>query len=395
MQGRGAAPPSCEGSVTAQQFHTNFPVSHTDNTYAAPSRAEKQDLAGALLRSPFQQTGDDNSPPSSQSATTEYPRSSSVSLVSPVSTMSPPFTSTMQKQQYQPELGPMSPQQTLSPTVPSLAAEQQIRPISPLRMHPVFPDTPATAGPATQQLYDVPLLQRPVPPRQASGPAHLQRPIGLVDQGSTPSRPILTPSLTALDRTKTSSSGSSSLQQYASKLHSTAAMDKECVKARKILESFLGGDDAKPIPARSSKSTHVQIPDAVLQQAHGLVMYTVVRAGLNLSGSRGSGVVLARLPVHTIPTGGASADTASMSTNASSAFRRWSGPSAFSVYGAGASLIGGFDVSESVCVLNSAEAVSAFHDGTTSRGGAELGSYQRTVVRLGNKSNGGGAGPSP
>lgn len=147
----------------------------------------------------------------------------------------------------------------------------------------------------------------------------------------------------------------------------------------------LGGpEDTKPATNRSSsKSAPVQIPDAVLQQAHGLVIYTVIRAGFNLSGSRGSGVVLARLPSPDAVGG----DSASISTTASNAFRRWSGPSAFSVYGAGASLIGGFDVSESVCVLNSAEAVSAFYNGTTSRGGAELGNYQRNVVRLGSKSN--------
>ncbi|KAK8135038.1 hypothetical protein PG984_007050 [Apiospora sp. TS-2023a] len=140
------------------------------------------------------------------------------------------------------------------------------------------------------------------------------------------------------------------------------------------LKGGTGGDDAKPIiSSRSTKTLPVQIPDAVLQQAHGLVIYTVIRAGFNLSGSRGSGVVLARLP-----TGGA--DSASTSSNA---FRRWSGPSAFSVYGAGASLIGGFDVSESVCVLNSAEAVRAFYHGATSRGGVELGSYQRNAVRTG------------
>lgn len=163
-----------------------------------------------------------------------------------------------------------------------------------------------------------------------------------------------------------------------------------------------GAEDAS---RSSSKSAPVQIPDAVLQQAHGLVIYTVVRAGFNLSGSRGSGVVLARLPLPDPPppptttTAAAAGDAASISTAGSGGggggFCRWSGPSAFSVYGAGASLIGGFDVSESVCVLNSAAAVSAFYHGTTSRGGAELGSYQRNVLRSGSRGHGGALAAAP
>ncbi|KAK7949268.1 uncharacterized protein PG986_010154 [Apiospora aurea] len=144
----------------------------------------------------------------------------------------------------------------------------------------------------------------------------------------------------------------------------------------------------------------IQIPDAVLQQAHGLAIYTVIRAGLNLSGSRGSGVVLARLPSPSSSSSSqhanAAGDSSSRRSIASSvtswgSFRRWSGPSAFSVYGAGATLIGGFDVSESVCVLNTEEAVRAFYASTTSRG-AELGNYQRNSVRLSGGGKGGSVG---
>ncbi|KAK8006009.1 hypothetical protein PG991_012306 [Apiospora marii] len=328
LHGRGA-PPSYEDSVAAYRRSNN-----DNNNYAPSSRAEKQEPAAAFSIPSFRLPGD-CSPLSPKSAAPESPVSSSVSPVSPVSPMMlvaaqpPPLISTAQEHHQQHQ---------------------------------------------SQQAY-------------SSG------------------RPILAPSLAALSvplaRTTTSSSLSSSLQQYSSNLCSTTAMDKECAKARKILQSFLashanqscpslgGVQDTKPATNRSSsKSTPVQIPDTVLQQAHGLVIYTVIRAGFNLSGSMGSGVVLARLPSPDNSVGG---DTSSISTS-SSGFRRWSGPSAFSVYGAGASLIGGFDVSESVCVLNSAEAVSAFYHGTTSRGGAELGSYQRNVVRFGGKSGGGGGG---
>ncbi|KAK8093486.1 hypothetical protein PG997_000171 [Apiospora hydei] len=221
----------------------------------------------------------------------------------------------------------------------------------------------AAAQPA--QHSNVPLLRRPVPPRQVSESSRNQRPGAAGEQGPLPPSPrVLAPSLTAppmpIGKPKTSSGNS--FQQWSQRLNSTAAMDKECVKARKILQSFLGcaAEDPKPAPNRSSKPP-IQIPDAVLQQAHGLAIYTVIRAGLNLSGSRGSGVVLARLP------------------------------SPSSVYGAGATLIGGFDVSESVCVLNTEEAVRAFYASTTSRG-AELGNYQRNSVRLSGGGKGGSVG---
>ncbi|KAK7920047.1 hypothetical protein PG985_008069 [Apiospora marii] len=275
-------------------------------------------------------------------------------------------------------------------SIPSFRLPGDCSPLSPKSAAPESPVSSSVSP--VSPVSPMMLVAAQPPPLISTAQEHHQQ--HQSQQAYSSGRPILAPSLAALSvplaRTTTSSSLSSSLQQYSSNLCSTTAMDKECAKARKILQSFLGGvQDTKPATNRSSsKSTPVQIPDTVLQQAHGLVIYTVIRAGFNLSGSMGSGVVLARLPSPDNSVGG---DTSSISTS-SSGFRRWSGPSAFSVYGAGASLIGGFDVSESVCVLNSAEAVSAFYHGTTSRGGAELGSYQRNVVRFGGKSGGGGGG---
>ncbi|KAK8001283.1 hypothetical protein PG991_013505 [Apiospora marii] len=114
-------------------------------------------------------------------------------------------------------------------------------------------------------------------------------------------------------------------------------MDKEIAKAQKILKSFtkegvdLGSDASKKSKGRA------KIPAEVIQQAKGIAIFTTVRAGMWVSGSAGSGVVMARLP---------DGD--------------WSPPSAFSAYTVGAGVILGADHTESVCVLNTDEAVRAF-----------------------------------
>ncbi|KAK8086022.1 hypothetical protein PG994_000996 [Apiospora phragmitis] len=399
MQGHDA-PPSYEDSMAAHQRSNNNTTNASRNSYAPPSRAEEaqQESDAAPSLPPLRFSADRLQPPSPQMATTHLTVDRSVSPVSPLSALPPPSLSTQQQQQQQqqqqPGLRSMPSLQAVSPLVPSPITDEP-RSRSPLRMHPVSMESLPRVEPARQST--VPLLRRPVPPpRQVSGPSHNhRRPDG--ERGSPRSSrpPVLAPSLTAsprpVSRPKTSSS-STSFQQWTAKLNSTAAMDKECVKARKILQSFLGGaEDPKPTTNRSSSKSPVQIPDAVLQQAHGLVIYTVIRAGFNLSGSRGSGVVLARLPSPTDAATGLAADSNNNSSRCSIAssvtswgsFRRWTGPSAFSVYGAGATLLGGFDVSESVCVLNSAEAVRAFYGGSTSRGGAELGGYQRNSGKNG------------
>lgn len=65
-------------------------------------------------------------------------------------------------------------------------------------------------------------------------------------------------------------------------------MPKECEKAARILQSFLA-DPEHPDSALNS------IPKAVLQQAKGLAIFSVVKAGFVWSGKAGSGVVVARL----------------------------------------------------------------------------------------------------
>jgi SH3 domain-containing YSC84-like protein 1 len=89
-----------------------------------------------------------------------------------------------------------------------------------------------------------------------------------------------------------------------------------------------------------------QIPRAVLRQARGLAVMTVVKAGFIFSGKAGHGVVMARLD-----------------------HNRWSGPSFIGTGGAGWGLQIGAEVTEFIFVLNNRAAVRAFsRDGNITLG---------------------------
>ncbi|EGG04592.1 uncharacterized protein MELLADRAFT_72327 [Melampsora larici-populina 98AG31] len=107
-------------------------------------------------------------------------------------------------------------------------------------------------------------------------------------------------------------------------------LEAECERAAKILQSFLA-DPENPESALNS------IPKAVLQNAQGLAIFTILKLGFVWSGKAGSGVVLSRL-----------------------ADGSWSAPSCIATGGVGFGLQIGADFSEFVVVLNSEEAVRAF-----------------------------------
>jgi lipid-binding SYLF domain-containing protein len=89
------------------------------------------------------------------------------------------------------------------------------------------------------------------------------------------------------------------------------------------------------------------IPDAVLRDAKGLAIITVLKAGFIFSGQGGWGVVIAKTP------------------------HGWSAPSAIGTGGAGFGFQVGAEVTEFVLVLNTPEAVAAFaRGGNVSFGGA-------------------------
>ncbi|WFD30887.1 hypothetical protein MSPP1_001911 [Malassezia sp. CBS 17886] len=104
----------------------------------------------------------------------------------------------------------------------------------------------------------------------------------------------------------------------------------ECERASRILQSFLA-DPYNPDSALNA------IPKAVLQQAKGLAVFTVVKAGFVWSGKAGSGVVTARLPDGS-----------------------WSAPTCIVTGGVGVGFQIGADLTEFVVVMNSEDAVKSF-----------------------------------
>jgi lipid-binding SYLF domain-containing protein len=107
-------------------------------------------------------------------------------------------------------------------------------------------------------------------------------------------------------------------------------------------------DQAVTIIERFQEIPETAIPPAVLRDAKGLAILTVLKAGFVFSGRGGTGVVVARKK------GG------------------WSGPSAIGTGGAGFGLQIGAQVTEFVIVLNTDEAVKAFSRGGNVSLGADL-----------------------
>lgn len=112
-----------------------------------------------------------------------------------------------------------------------------------------------------------------------------------------------------------------------------ASMQGDVDQAAMILERF------QSVPEKA-------IPEAVLKDARGLAIMTVIKAGFGFSGRGGTGVVVARTR------------------------QGWSGPSAIATGGAGFGLQIGAEVTEFVLILNTDAAVQAFsHDVNFTLGG--------------------------
>lgn len=116
-------------------------------------------------------------------------------------------------------------------------------------------------------------------------------------------------------------------------------------------------DQAATIIERFQEIPESSIPPAVLKDAKGLAIMTVVKAGFVFSGKGGSGVVVARTR------------------------RGWSGPSAIGTGGAGFGLQIGAQVTEFVIVLNTDAAVRAFSRGGNFTIGADLSAAAGPVGR--------------
>ncbi|KAG2219528.1 hypothetical protein INT45_003093 [Circinella minor] len=110
-------------------------------------------------------------------------------------------------------------------------------------------------------------------------------------------------------------------------------LSEESQKCARILETFI---DKEEIETGFDQI----IPVKVLQEAKGIAIYTIIKAGFIWSGRAGSGLVLAKLPDG-----------------------RWSAPSAIATGGMGFGAQVGADITDVVLILNSDEAVRAFSQG--------------------------------
>ncbi|KAL3230179.1 LAS seventeen-binding protein 3 [Nakaseomyces bracarensis] len=116
-------------------------------------------------------------------------------------------------------------------------------------------------------------------------------------------------------------------------------LQSESQKAARILRDFV-----KPGQAYGADQI---IPPYVLQNARGLAVITVLKAGFLFSGRAGSGVIVTRLRDGS-----------------------WSAPSAIAMGGAGAGGLIGFELTDFVFILNSQEAVDTFSEiGSVTFGG--------------------------
>jgi lipid-binding SYLF domain-containing protein len=107
-------------------------------------------------------------------------------------------------------------------------------------------------------------------------------------------------------------------------------------------------DQATTVIERFRAMPEQGIPEAVLRDAKGIAILTVLKAGFIFSGQGGWGVVVARTP------------------------HGWSGPSAIGTGGAGFGFQVGAEVTEYVLVLNTPEAVDAFSHGGNIALGVDL-----------------------
>lgn len=123
-------------------------------------------------------------------------------------------------------------------------------------------------------------------------------------------------------------------------------LDKESEKAARILRSFCKDgfyvDDANDrISAGASPTGKAKvvkkIPTEVIQKAKGLAIFTTMRTGLWVSGSGGSGVLVAR-----------------------TASGEWSPPSGIMLHTAGLGFLFGVDIYDCVIVINTEKALQAF-----------------------------------
>ncbi|KAI9374945.1 hypothetical protein BJX61DRAFT_540339 [Aspergillus egyptiacus] len=107
---------------------------------------------------------------------------------------------------------------------------------------------------------------------------------------------------------------------------------------RQSSESVINKETGKIDKPKGKQRVLKKIPTKVIQEAKGIAIFTTMRTGLWVSGSGGSGVLLARIP----ETG------------------KWSPPSGIMLHTVGIGFLAGIDIYDCVVVINTYEALEAF-----------------------------------
>ncbi|OIW28379.1 hypothetical protein CONLIGDRAFT_374699 [Coniochaeta ligniaria NRRL 30616] len=145
---------------------------------------------------------------------------------------------------------------------------------------------------------------------------------------------------------------------YEREAYWPTTLDKECEKAARILKSFctdgflaLEEKDSRPssptAPTASTGPKYVskKIPPRIIQNAVGLAIFSCMRSGLWMSGSGGSGILIARKADGT-----------------------WSPPSGIMLHTAALGFVMGVDIYDCVLVINSVAALEVFMGPRTTLG---------------------------
>ncbi|KAL8338729.1 hypothetical protein RB598_007167 [Gaeumannomyces tritici] len=190
----------------------------------------------------------------------------------------------------------------------------------------------------------------------------LSRVFGWADKTGASRRSTVAPSLGTVSETGNSTQQPPKQSKFGRETYWPSSIEKECEKAARILKSFCTDgfisyepqDDAMPATpttttpptppptttrARSSTGTQImkKIPSRIVQNAVGLAIFSCMRSGLWMSGSGGSGILIARKADGT-----------------------WSTPSGILLHTSALGFVVGVDIYDCVLVINSVPALEMF-----------------------------------
>ncbi|KAF7542292.1 hypothetical protein G7Z17_g11706 [Cylindrodendrum hubeiense] len=267
---------------------------------------------------------------------------------------------------------------------------------NPLNVHPVHP------AQGTEQTYPIhpapPADNYSIPQYNPAAPVFAPPPANEPSDSAPPLTPVLESEAESIPAPAPAVSATTSTEEHHHKKHGWSerfsnlgmkaaapinslahmlgsqsflpeTLDKECDKAASILRTFCkkgvyadpsssgpptstdpkatetNDDIIDPTKNKPKNRVIVTIPPKVISKAVGLAIFTTLRAGFNVSGATGSGILIARLPDGS-----------------------WGPPSGIQVHSVGGGFSIGLDIYDCVCVINSREALAAFTNTRVSLG---------------------------